>query len=81
MSDQPSNPTISVCKGVNPSEAMMVGKRRNKLTAGVCLSAEAGLKVSQHSVYNTSIRCIMIANDNVLTCYRPQDTGLHDRAI
>ncbi|MNG13402.1 hypothetical protein D3C84_970790 [compost metagenome] len=52
MSDQPSNPAIPVGKGVNPGEVMMVGKRRNKLTARVSLPAEACLKVLKHSVYS-----------------------------
>ncbi|MNE81317.1 hypothetical protein D3C80_1779560 [compost metagenome] len=77
MSDQPGNPTISVSKGVNPCETMMVGKRRNKLTTRVGLPAEACLEMSQHPVNCRSVRCIMIAHDNVLACDRPECAGLH----
>ncbi|MNG33639.1 hypothetical protein D3C84_1199370 [compost metagenome] len=59
----------------------MVGKRSNQLATGICLPPESGLKVLQHSVYSASVRSIMIANDNVLTCDRSQDAGVHDRAI
>ncbi|MNI80163.1 hypothetical protein D3C85_1845510 [compost metagenome] len=56
---------------------MMVGKRRNKLTTRVGLPAEACLEMSQHPVNCKSVRCIMIAHDNVLACDRPECAGLH----